>query len=132
MIPAWKVEAIQTLLAEGRMTQRAIAKQVRVWRGAVADIAHGTRPAHRGADRETAPDALWCEGPPERCPSCGGLVNMPCLACRTRAERPYRPRGVAGPCDPNERLELRLSAMHRIRYEEIRARRKAEVLGLGS
>jgi hypothetical protein len=132
MIPAWKVQAVQTLLAEGHMSQRQIAKHLQVWRGIVAGIARGTRPTCRPADRAPEPDAVLRGGPPERCPGCGGLVTMPCLACRTRAARTARPCGAPGSCDFNEWLELRLFGMDRIRYEELRARRTAEVLGLGS
>jgi hypothetical protein len=131
MIPTWKVQAVQRLLAEGHMTQRQIAKRLQVWRGIVAGIAQGTRPQGNQPARFAAPDALSWHGPPERCPGCGGLVIMPCLACRTRAQQARRPQHAAGACEFNERLELRLLGMDRSRYEELRARRE-KVLGLGS
>ena len=58
MIPAWKIQAVQTLLAEGHMSQRQIAKHLQVWRGAVAGIARGTRPTCRCTDRVPGPDAV--------------------------------------------------------------------------
>ncbi|MGD0896988.1 MAG: hypothetical protein ABR915_04070 [Thermoguttaceae bacterium] len=128
MIPAWKVQAIQTLLAEGQTSQRQIAKRLKVWRGVVAEIARGLRPVCRRADRDRSAAFPRRRGPPQRCSGCGGLVYLPCLACSARAGKLRRPRGVTGGPDPNERLELRLTAADRLRYEEIRARLSRELV----
>ncbi|MCH8047607.1 MAG: helix-turn-helix domain-containing protein [Planctomycetes bacterium] len=57
---------IQELLHEG-MAQRAIAKQADVHRETVRRIARG----------QQAGEVLDYR----RCPGCGGLVLLPCLAC---------------------------------------------------
>ncbi len=119
MIPAWKVRAIEALLAEGRMSQRQIAQCLQVWRGTVAGIADGTRPAGGDAGPD---DPLRTAAPPQRCPGCGGLVTMPCLACYTRARQPRRPRPAPCPYENNARIELGLLGPHRVRYEQLRAR----------
>ena len=74
MIPFWKVQAIEALLAEDALSQRAIAKRLHVGRGVVTSIANGRRPdyhALRGTPRpwrrrrrqpgSAAPNAApWC------------------------------------------------------------------------
>ncbi len=79
------IERIRRLLAGGRMSQREIARSLNVSRGTVGAIAGGRRPDYSqrsacGPGRIEAPP-----GPTERCPGCGGMVQMPCLACRLRA-----------------------------------------------
>jgi hypothetical protein len=74
------------------LSQRRVATQVGVSRGTVHAIARGKRVERVHAFRE---DELgWRDAPPERCPRCGALVYMPCLACRVRelvaARRPSR------------------------------------------
>ena len=84
MIDESAVGEIRRLLAQGRFSQRHIAQLVGVSRGTVNAIAQGRRPTHpphRGGDDECVPPS----GLPARCPGCGGLVQMPCLACRVRS-----------------------------------------------
>jgi hypothetical protein len=76
-------EEIKRLLGEGRLSQRKIARRVGVSRGTVNAIAGGKRP-DRGPGRP-ADDSPLPSGRPARCPTCGGMVQMPCLACRVRA-----------------------------------------------
>jgi len=93
MIPAEVEQQVRRLLAAGH-SQHTAAKLAGVARGTVADIAH--RPAERDAQREAE------SPPPERCPICGHLVQMPCLACRLKSlQRGRRLRRVyTGPEDP--------------------------------
>ncbi len=55
MIPAWKVQAIEALLAEDALSQRAIAKRLQVGRGVVAGIANGTRPDYHALRQAKVP-----------------------------------------------------------------------------
>lgn len=80
------IAEIRRLLAEGKASQRGIARQLGVSRGTVNAVALGRR-----QDRPPAQVAeilpVFAEGPPERCPGCGGMVRMPCLACRIESMR---------------------------------------------
>jgi hypothetical protein len=87
MIPPALIEEIRRLLDEGQLSQRMIARTVGVSRGTVNAIATGRRldaPAHpfaSGEDTDFTPPA----GLHVRCPGCGSLTQMPCLACYIRA-----------------------------------------------
>jgi hypothetical protein len=87
MLASGTVDEIRRLLGQGELSQRAIARVVGVSRGTVNAIACGRRP-ERAAD-PPLPDDQWppLEGPAVRCPTCGGMVRMPCLACRVRRLR---------------------------------------------
>ena len=125
MIPAWKVLAIETLLTEGRLSQRQIAKQLKVWRGTVSAIADQSRPDYASLGRSPETELPQPVGPPKRCPHCGARVQLPCRACRIRAVVRHAP-GAPRPLYPNGReegLRLILNDAHRARYEEVRARR---------
>ncbi|MBX7168449.1 MAG: helix-turn-helix domain-containing protein [Pirellulales bacterium] len=74
---------IRRLLAEGRLSQRKIAKQLGVSRATVGAIASGKRPDYAPRlPREDEP--LRPTGPPRRCPRCGGMVYLPCRLCQVR------------------------------------------------
>lgn len=116
------VQEVKRLLAEGRLSQRKIARQTGVSRGIVGLIAQGKRPDYQPRQEEDDP---WANcGPPERCPTCGARVYMPCRLCGLRqwlAESKSVPslgRG-RGPLV----LGLQLNEEHQARYEKIRARR---------
>jgi hypothetical protein len=85
------VQQIRQLLAQGELSQRKIARVVGVSRGTVSAIALGRRPDYPSGgapyrrDPAQAETLLWGPGPMQRCPGCGGMVYMPCLACRIRA-----------------------------------------------
>jgi hypothetical protein len=89
------VEQIRLLLREGTLSQRKIAKRLGVSRGTVNAIAQGKRTDYPGG-----PDALGdfvpAAGPPRRCPSCGGMVFMPCLLCHVRSMRAAGNRSRCG------------------------------------
>lgn len=75
------LEEIRRLLAQRRLSQRDIARLMRVSRSTVAAIARGKRPRPEAPVVEKRPS-----GPPQRCPTCGGKVYMPCHLCRIRTE----------------------------------------------
>jgi hypothetical protein len=86
MIASSIVDKVVRLLAEGRLSQRAIAHATGISRGTVASIAQGKRPRERRTkDRFSDPSRPL--GPPRRCPGCGGLVYLPCLLCRIRQRK---------------------------------------------
>ena len=84
MIAAGVVEEIRNLLRAGELSQRKIARRVGVSRGTVNAISRGKRPDY-STRRRSADEPTFLAGPPRRCPGCGGMVRMPCLACRIRA-----------------------------------------------
>ncbi len=87
MIASDIVKEIRQMLAEGSLSQRAIAERMGVSRGTVCAIAQGKRrdypPRFFRMDMHFIPPA----GRPARCSGCGGLVQMPCLACYIRQWR---------------------------------------------
>jgi len=93
MIAPEVVEKIRRMLRQGTLSQRGIARRLGVSRGTVNAIALGRRPDYealrhcRGADEIPAPG-----GPPVRCPGCGAMVLMPCVACGVRAIQDRRHR----------------------------------------
>jgi hypothetical protein len=97
MIAPEVIDQIKRLLAEGNLSQRRIARQLGVSRGTVHAIARGKRTDDRTRKQKQEEDLLAPRGPWDRCPTCGGMVQMPCLACRVRAMREKRRRGAGGP-----------------------------------
>ena len=116
---------IRELLASGRHSQREIARMTGASRPTVDAMASGKRgdlsAAHeaRIARREHAPFS----GIPTRCPTCGRLVQMPCLACWLAAENAaghlQRPQGLAD----DGGFQLDLSPEHQARYRWVRGLR---------
>jgi transcriptional regulator with XRE-family HTH domain len=125
MLALHLVAEIRRLLAEGKLSRRRIARLVGVSRGTVQDIALGRRQYEpRAATAENAEPA----GPPVRCPGCGGMVYLPCRLCEARriaAHRGRRPFAGPDKIDGDALLALDLKEAHRVRYEEVRARREA-------
>lgn len=91
MIPLAAVDQIKRLLREGTLSQRRIARRVGVSRGTVNAIARGRRPDDH-ARREREDRSVVPSGPVRRCRTCGGMVQMPCLACRVRSIKQGRLR----------------------------------------
>ena len=118
MIPPSVVQEVRRLLAEGKLSYRKIAKVAGVSRGSVSLIASGKRPDYK--PRKNLAQEVPC-GPPERCPSCGALVYMPCRLCRLRAFLARLKAAIgwrsAGPAEP---IVLELNEEHRRRYEQVR------------
>lgn len=85
MLPPMTVMEVRRLLDEGALSQRNIARNLGISRGTVHAIAAGKRP-ERGPER--GPAAFFSPAAiPRRCPTCGGLVQMPCLLCHVRRLR---------------------------------------------
>lgn len=78
------VQEVKRLLFVEGLSQRTVATQVGVSRGTVHAIARGKRPDRVRPLAETGM-LPWDDAPPKRCPHCGALVYMPCLACQIRA-----------------------------------------------
>jgi hypothetical protein len=99
MIATTLVEEVRRLLGEGCLSQRQIARRLGVSRGTVNAIALGKR-------RSDSNSRCGCEGAdftpptglPKRCPGCGGLTQMPCLACYIRAKKDARPTMKSAVC----------------------------------
>jgi len=116
------VQEIRRLLSEGVLSQRRIARLMKVSRGTVGAIASGKRPDYtkrRSDDEDRQPT-----GPPRRCPECGGMVLMPCQACETRRMMVRQPSPLRR-WNPllDKPLGLDLRGKHQTRYEEVRMRR---------
>jgi hypothetical protein len=118
MIAMELVEEITRLLAEGRLSQRSIARLTGVSRGTIGAIASGKRPA----PREKPEEEEMPTGPPQRCPGCGGYVYLPCRLCRVRdALRKESPTRI--PDRPFEPIRLELTEEQHARYERLHAMR---------
>lgn len=101
MIAMATVGEIKRLLEEGQLSQREIARRLGVSRGTVNGIALGRRADPSQRPRNPEIEFLTPDGPLTRCPGCGGLVLMPCLACRLRAmKETQRLRDAANPTRP--------------------------------
>lgn len=83
MIGSGMVAEIRRLLAEGRLSQRKIAKLTGISRATISAIASGRRPDYQPRPANDLFDRP--QGPPRRCLGCGGLVYLPCKLCRVRA-----------------------------------------------
>jgi len=124
MLPQHKVDEVRRLLAEGRFSQRQIARLTGVSRGSISAIASGRRPDYPG--KRAGEDWIEAWGPLERCPGCGARVYMPCRICAARSFRASHPRQrLVDLRRPEPELRLELKEEHRRRYEQVRARRLA-------
>ena len=83
MIAPEVIGEIERLLECGQLSNRGIAAQVGVSRGTVNAVANGQY-ARRRKESQRPDDFDFPHGPPRRCPACGRLVQMPCLACRVQ------------------------------------------------
>jgi hypothetical protein len=142
MIAPHLVEQVRQLLVEGKTSHRKIARITGVSRGTIGAIASGRRcirprPTWPWEDEPLVPDT-----PPERCPDCGGMVYMPCRACRARKAISKLPgRGTTIQADVRQQgrtgmfallsvpLGLNLKPVHRERYEEVRRWRREQCWG---
>jgi DNA-binding XRE family transcriptional regulator len=100
MIAPTVIAEIRRLLREEHLSQRRVARRMQVSRGTVQAIATGNRPEYEFRRRHVDPEFTPPSGPWKRCPHCGGLVQMPCLACRVRTiqqRHRHRPRNGHAP-----------------------------------
>lgn len=81
MLAHHQVAEVRELERRG-FSQRAISRATGLARETVRRILGGRRPEY--APRRGRPEDAPFSGPPRRCPRCGGLVLMPCLACHVR------------------------------------------------
>jgi hypothetical protein len=88
-------DEVERLLAEGRLSQREIARATGISRGSVGAIAQGKR--NRRQTGALFLDPTRPLGPPERCRGCGGLVYAPCILCRVRTWKAEHAAGNAAP-----------------------------------
>ena len=89
MLKPYQVEEVRQLHAQG-LSRRAIARKTGRARVTVDRILNDLRPDYevtRPNRRQT--DDIF-DGPPVRCPGCGGNVFMPCVVCRDRDARETR------------------------------------------
>jgi hypothetical protein len=85
MIPPSVVAEIKRLLNVPGYSQRKIALLTGVSRASIGAIAAGRRPDYPVRCHPLDDDDDFPQGPAERCPSCGGMVYMPCRLCRVRS-----------------------------------------------
>jgi transcriptional regulator with XRE-family HTH domain len=85
LTPATVLE-VHRLLKIGALSQRQIARSLGISRGTVYAISRGKRVVRTpspGIDRRLVRPL----GEVRRCPTCGGMVQMPCLLCEVRRIR---------------------------------------------
>ena len=118
--PRWKETEIARLLAEGKLSQCAIAKQVGVWHGIVGQIAAGTRKNYYRTRYAKKTKPVWC-------PECRTNVMPPCVACRARAaiargqRRCWPPDPTGETVEADEFMGLDLTDEHAAIQREIKA-----------
>jgi transcriptional regulator with XRE-family HTH domain len=117
------IAEIQRLLAEGKLSQRKIAKLTGVSRGTVGAVANGKRQVQERKVDNWEAGLEPQPGPPQHCPGCGGLVYLPCRLCRTREflathSVPRLPNRPQGP------LQFDLQEEHAARLRRLTARRR--------
>ena len=121
------VKEVRRLLGEGKLSQRKIARVTGISRCTVSAIASGKRPDYPPR-RPTADEPWKRSGPRERCPTCGGLVYMPCRVCRLRSRKALGVTRLHSDQRPAGPLQLDLHPEHQHGYEEMHAKReKAEL-----
>jgi Helix-turn-helix len=84
MISPILVAEVKRLLAQPGLSQRKVALMTGVSRASVSAIAAGRRRDYPDRCNPTDDEDEIPRGPAERCPTCGGLVFMPCQLCRIR------------------------------------------------
>lgn len=85
MIKKTQIDEILRLLNEGKISQRKIALRIGVSRTAVKAVFLKT--VHKSSvceEKRKRDMIIHPSGKPIRCPHCGSLVKMPCLACQLK------------------------------------------------
>jgi len=119
------VQEIRRLLTEERLSQRKVARITGISRGTIGRIASGKRPDY--PERSQADEWPEPSGPPERCPTCGGMVYMPCRLCALRGQLagPIKPHPMGG-TESDGDLKVDLPPELHARYESIHHRAKVD------
>ena len=115
MLPNDRIKEVMRLLDAGRNSQRQIAKLTGVSRIVIYRIARGKRKL-QPVTKSTAWDEDRYKRPFERCPVCGGLVQLPCIGCIV--ERLDKPTDSEQ--ELHESLDLALEDEHRKRYIKVK------------
>ena len=125
MISPLLVAEIQRLLLEKKHSHRAIGEILGISRNTVGAVALGR---HRNIDVQPNNDPENEPlGPPKRCPTCGGMVYMPCRLCRLRNESGENRRPSRRKIDDRNAAvstDLELRPEHQVRYEKVRVWRQ--------
>jgi hypothetical protein len=120
MLPDERIKEVMRLLETGKHSQRQIAKLTGVSRIVIYRIASGKRKLRPVTEN------VWDENrhrrPFERCPVCGGLVQLPCLGCILKRLG----KGKTFRLDRYESLGLALEDEHRKRYAKVKAWRERQ------
>lgn len=95
MLSQRTIAEISRLLTDTQLSHRKIAARLGVSRGSVDLIANKRRGLHGCCEDEPAEQLA----PAVRCPTCGGRVYLPCVACQVRGYRrrsqiDFRPPGL--------------------------------------
>ena len=121
MLPDERIKEVMRLLDTGGHSQRQIAKITGVSRIVVYRIAKGKRKL-----RPKTQNPTWDEDrhkrPFERCPTCGGLVQLPCIGCIVRRLGKKSRFGN----ESHESLKLALTDEHRKRYIKVKEWRQRQ------
>jgi len=115
------------LLVDGA-SYRAVARRLGISRGTVWMIATGKRGNYPARDKAPEP-GIDSSLPKSRCPECGGMVEIPCVVCRTRREMAGRKRRPPHPADETDfagELGFDLRPEHRKRLEKIQQARNVD------
>jgi hypothetical protein len=127
MIAPAVIAEVRRLLVETRLSRRKIAGQLGLSRGTVNAIASGRRADHAKEACEEEEEPL---GPPSRCPTCGGMVYMPCRLCRVRRIASSRPKSKPArlasekTASDADLLRPSLRPEHQRRFEEVQTWRR--------
>jgi hypothetical protein len=131
------VAEVERLLAEGKLSQRAIARRLagQISRGTIQKIAKGERRVMTGLTAAGA-HRFGFHGAAERCPRCRRLfykplAGWPCQECRamalaSRSSR-LRRRRIPASWERQSDLELRLTPEQQERRKEVRDRSVCEM-----
>jgi transcriptional regulator with XRE-family HTH domain len=123
MIATTVVKEIERLLHDEKLSQRKVALLMGVSRGTIGTIAAGRRPDYEQLRLDRADKLPKPEGPSHRCPRCGALVQLPCMACHIRSLTTSG-QTIGRFTGGEPLLELELRGKHRQRYEEVHRERE--------
>jgi hypothetical protein len=130
MIRLATAEEIDRLLRGQKLSQRKIAVLVRVSRGTVSNVKH--YPAKYGlrsdCPHEDEEPVEASAGPKVRCAGCGGMVCLPCIACRDRAVLASARRSPGDEDANPDALNHDFHGEAQARYEELRKTRQLQDL----